>query len=337
MSVVVRRAAAADRDRWDDYVARAPGAHFGQTWAWREVVERGFGTPARYALAERDGRVCGVLPPFEKPHALFSAPGGLLADDEGVAAALLQPATAEVRRAGLAWLELRDQRRVWPGLETNAEHCTLVLELAGSEEAQWKTFGAKLRNQIRKGQRSGWTARWDRTAVEAFHRVLLENMRDLGTPVRGTTFYRGALQAFGDGADVLLVERGGDVGGAMFTVRHAGTMTDPWASSLRRYFAACPNQVLYWEALRRAIATGCRRFDFGRSQWNSGTFLFKAQWGATPVPLYYQYALGRATRVPTLEHQKRGYDLAVKVWRRLPLAVARTLGEPVRRRFPEVL
>jgi FemAB-related protein (PEP-CTERM system-associated) len=337
MSVTVRAAVALDRDRWDDYVTRAPEAHFGQTWAWRDVVERGFGARARYLMAERDGRVCGVLPVFEKPGALFSAPGGMLADDDTVAAALLAPAAAEVRRAGLQWLELRDQRREWPGLETSREHCTLVLDLAASEQAQWQAFDAKLRNQIRKGQRSGWTARWDRTAVAAFHRVLLENMRDLGTPVRGAGFYRSALQAFGERADLLLIEHGGATGGAMFTVRHAGTMTDPWASSLRRHFAACPNQVLYWEALRRAIATGCRRFDFGRSQWNSGTFLFKAQWGATPVPLYYQYVLGRATRVPTLEAQKHGFDLAVRLWRRLPLAVAGTLGEPVRRRFPEVL
>jgi hypothetical protein len=28
--------------------------------------------------------------------------------------------------------------------------------------------------------------------------------------------------------------------------------------------------------------------------------------------------------------------LAVRLWKRLPLPVARVLGEPVRRRFPEV-
>ena len=58
--------------------------------------------------------------------------------------------------------------------------------------------------------------------------------------------------------------------------------------------------------------------------------------GATPVPLYYQYLLGRARRVPTLEDQKQGYRLAVEAWKRLPLPVARPAGERVKRLFPEV-
>ncbi|HET7224155.1 MAG TPA: GNAT family N-acetyltransferase [Candidatus Eisenbacteria bacterium] len=338
MSLEVRGATSADRGRWDDYVASRCDAHFGQRWAWREVIEQGFGCAARWTLAEQDGRVRGVLPLFEKRgHALFSAPGGLLADDDATAIALLAAPIARVRRERLDWLELRDQRREWPGLETNPEHCTLVVALQSSEQAQWKAFDAKLRNQIRKGQRSGWTARWDRGAVDAFHRVMVENLRDLGTPVRGAAFFRRVLDAYGADADLLLVERDGEVGGAMCVVRQGRTLSDPWASSLRRHFASCPNQVLYWEALRRAIADGCTQFDLGRSQWQSGTFHFKTQWGATPVPLFYQYARGRAARIPTLAAQQHGFDLAVRVWKRLPVPVAAALGEPVRRRFPEVL
>src|SRR5262249_11601500 len=153
---------------------------------------------------------------------------------------------------------------------------------------------------------------------------------DLGTPVRGPGYFRGALEALGDGADLLVIRAGGEPAGAMFLVRHRDTASDPWASSLRRHFARCPNQVLYWEALKRAIAPGCSRFDFGRSQWNSGTFQFKRQWGAEPVPLHYQFLRGRAAGPPSLEDQKHGYGLAVQVWKRLPLPLARALGEPVK-------
>jgi hypothetical protein len=55
------------------------------------------------------------------------------------------------------------------------------------------------------------------------------------------------------------------------------------------------------------------------------------------VPLYYQYVLGRARRVPTLHDQKHGLEMAVRVWQRLPLAVAARLGPVARRRFPEAL
>jgi hypothetical protein len=123
----------------------------------------------------------------------------------------------------------------------------------------------------------------------------------------------------------------------MFLVTHGAGVTDPWASSLRRDFAWCPNHMLYWEAVQHAILAGRSEFDFGRSQWESNTFRFKQQWGAVPVPLFYQYVLGRARSVPTLEAQKGALETAVRLWRRLPLPIAGMLGEPVKRMFPEVL
>lgn len=336
----VRPATANDRARWDAYVLAHPDSHFGQRWGWIELTASSYGVRAHAWLAESGERTTGALVLFEKAggdRALFSAPGGALADDDATAAALLEPARSLLASGRHAWIELRDQKRAWPGLETSTEHVTMVLELAGDPDSQWKAFDPKLRNQIRKGEKAGFVVAWGREQVDVFHRVLLENMRDLGTPIRGAGYYRRALSALGDAADLLVIARDGDPAGAMFVVAHGGTGTDPWASSLRRHFAHCPNQVLYWEALRRAFALGLKRFDFGRSQWNSGTFRFKEQWGARPVPLHYQYVLGTASRLPTLADQKAGFDLAVRAWRRLPLPLARALGEPAKRMFPEVL
>ncbi|HEY2956424.1 MAG TPA: GNAT family N-acetyltransferase [Candidatus Eisenbacteria bacterium] len=331
-----------DAERWDAYVRAAPDSHFGQLVAWMRLVERQYPCRATYSLALRHGRVSGILPLFLHRGApgggiLFSAPGGLLADDEESARALIAAASGRVREEGLRYLELRDQRRRWDGLVTVEEHATLELTLAAGEEEQWRGFDAKLRNQIRKGQRSGFEARWGADGLAAFHRVLLENMRDLGTPIRARGYFRDALERMGSAATVLVLYSGREPAGAMFLVEHRDGIADPWASSLRRFFDRCPNQVLYWEAIRYAIGRGLKRFDFGRSQWDSPTFRFKAQWGARPVPLHYQYVLGRAGSAPTLEAQKHGLGWATAAWRRLPLPVARALGEPLRRLFPEAL
>lgn len=338
--VRVRALAAGDEAAWDAYVLASAHGHFGQTLAWKRLTEETHAVRAEYRLAESGGRVVGVLPLFRRGGrggTLFSAPGGLLADEAPVAEALLAPAREQVARDRLQWLELRDQRVAWPGLETNDEHVTMVLDLEADADAQWKRFDAKLRNQIRKGEKAGFTVRWGHEGVADFHRVMVENLRDLGTPVRGRPYFRRALECLGERASVLVIERGGEPAGAMFTVAHGDTMADPWASSLRRHFAHCPNQVLYWEAIRRAFALGLRRFDFGRSQWESPTFRFKQQWGARSVPLHYQYVLGEGSRMPTLGAQKSGLSLAVSLWRRLPLPLAGWLGEPAKRRFPEVL
>jgi serine/alanine adding enzyme len=339
--LLVRPLEERDGAAWDDYVARAPGAHFCQLTAWKRLTERAYRCPARYWIALEGGRVRGVLPLFVKRgplgRTLFSAPGGLLADDDATAAALLEPAREAVRREGADYLELRDQLRRWPELETVEENVTLILRLEASAEAQWQRFDAKLRNQIRKGEKAGFTTRWGRDLHAGLHRVLLENLRDLGTPVRGAPYFRAAAEALGDRAEIVVIEHQGRPAGAMFLARMGARQWDPWASSLRRYFALCPNQVLYWAAIRRGIERGLGSFDMGRSQWGSGTFHFKQQWGAEPVPLYYQYALGRARQVPTLEAQQHSFDLATRVWKKLPLAVAAPLGERVRRLFPEAL
>jgi len=56
------------------------------------------------------------------------------------------------------------------------------------------------------------------------------------------------------------------------------------------------------------------------------------------VPLYYQYLFrDAADAVPSFGEEQQRMRLAVALWKRLPLPVARVLGEPIRRRFPELL
>jgi FemAB-related protein (PEP-CTERM system-associated) len=323
---------------WDAYVLAREGSHFAQRAAWGHLVREFFSADARWWTArDAGGRIVGVLPAFRGRDALFSAPGGLVADSAEASAALLARARVDVERERLQWLELRDQAAEWPDLVTNREHVTLVLDLEADEDAQWSAFDAKLRNQVRKAQKSGLRCETGAEHLPAFHRVFTENMRDLGTPAMELAYFRRALELYGDDAAVLVVYRGDVPMGGMFVVGHGATHFDPWASSLRRYFAYCPNTLVYWEALRRAIARGARRFDFGRSQPDSGTYRFKTQFGAVPRPLAYQYALGRARRIPTLADQKASFDLPVRVWRHLPLPLARAIGPRARRLFPEAL
>lgn len=341
MSVTVHTLDPKGFARWDEYVWRTPGSNFASRTAWKTLVEGWFGCRSDWRLAERNGRVVGILPLFEKgsgrSRMLFSAPGGLLADDAEAADALLDPARERVARERFGMIELRDQRQKWDGLETSEEHCTMVLALAGDVESQWNAFGFKLRNKIRKALKSDLTARWGREHLAAWHRVMLENMRDLGTPLQSPDYFARMLDAYGADAEIEVVEADGRPIGALAAVRHAQTCANPWSSTLRAFRARTPNHLLYWEAIQRAITRNLRWFDFGRSQWNSPTFEFKRGWGAEPVPLYYQYVLAPGSPAPKLEEQKHAFALAVRIWQHLPLAAAGALGPIARRRFPEAL
>jgi hypothetical protein len=113
-----------------------------------------------------------------------------------------------------------------------------------------------------------------------------------------------------------------------------GMLEIPWASSLRRYNRLSPNMLLYWSVLEFACQRGFRVFDFGRSSPDSGPFRFKAQWGAAPVPLYWHYWVRNGGPLPNLTPKNPRMQMAIRLWRRLPVAVTRFLGPPLVKNLP---
>ncbi|HXV27889.1 MAG TPA: GNAT family N-acetyltransferase, partial [bacterium] len=113
---------------------------------------------------------------------------------------------------------------------------------------------------------------------------------------------------------------------AAFTLRHHDIVEIPWASSIRDYDKLCPNMLLYWEVIKHAISSECRRFDFGRCSKESKTFAFKKQWGPEIHPLYWQYPMGQASPVPAVNPKTDGFSPFIRLWQKLPLPVSNRLG-----------
>jgi serine/alanine adding enzyme len=86
--------------------------------------------------------------------------------------------------------------------------------------------------------------------------------------------------------------------------------------------------------LEYACQQGFKVFDFGRSTPDSGTYRFKAQWGAQPKQLHWYYWLKDGRSIPGLNPQNPKYALAIRLWQRLPLAVANLLGPHIVKHLP---
>lgn len=107
----------------------------------------------------------------------------------------------------------------------------------------------------------------------------------------------------------------------------------PWAASRREYFSFCPNNLLYWEAIREACQKGYRRFDFGRSSLGSGPYRFKKQWGGVDEPLHWQYSAWNGQRAAMLQSDDPRFHWAVQTWQRLPLGLTNLIGPALRKRM----
>ena len=193
----------------------------------------------------------------------------------------------------------------------------------------------KARNQVRKAQKSDLTVeRGGPELLDAFYTVFARNMRDLGTPVYAKKFFAEVLEACGERARIIAVRLKDAPIAAGFTYRTGGMIEIPWASSIRDFNALCPNHLLYWHALETAIADGVQVFDFGRSTPGEGTFKFKEQWGAEPVPLHWEYWLAAGDTLPDQSPKNPKFERAIAMWKRLPVSVASTLGPAIVRSIP---
>ena len=339
-----------DAKAWDAYALSAGvDGHF-HAYAWRNVIWRALKHRPHYLIARRQGSVTGILPLFDVRSRLFgrsliSVPflngGGILADDDASAIALLRRADDLVRQGGYRYAELR-HRQAFPlagDLACRQHKVAMRLSLPDHPDSLFERFKAKLRSQVRRPVKAGARAQIINGQnivsrdIDNFYQVFSENMRDLGTPVFPKSLFRETSGSFGEQAWLTIVWLDGHPAAAGLMVGFGDAVEMIWASSLRCFNRLAVNMLLYWEAMRTAIEQGYRTFDFGRCTEDGPTHRFKAQWGAEPVPLHWYYA-GDTDRIPDVSPTNPRFHIAVRAWQNLPIPIANRLGPVIARSLP---
>lgn len=344
--MIVREADDRDQRLWDEFVSRFTCSAY-HRYAWRRLIERVYRRQTYYLGAFRGGDIAGVLPMVRLKSLVFgdflvSLPyfnyGGPLGDDV-VVRQLLEHAVSLGQRLGVAHIEFRPtpgfERSCYVGLAERADKVTMRLALPSDPDCLFRSFKPKLRSQIRRPLKAGAEACHGTTGlVGEFYKVFSENMRDLGTPVFSRELPEAIVDTFPQDARIFVVRMGNEPVAAAVVVSHGELLEIPWASSLRRANCHSVNMLLYWSVLEWACLQGFKIFDFGRSTVDSGTFRFKRQWGAEPLPMPWYYWTRRAGPIPHISPDNAKYRLAIKLWRRLPLPIANLLGPLIAKNLP---
>jgi FemAB-related protein (PEP-CTERM system-associated) len=312
-----------------------------------------------------EGAVLGILPLVHIRHWLFgnslvSMPfcdaGGVLAAEGRTERILVEHGLRMADELGVPVLELRQyqplacmddrgfsgetspqgQREVlavpgWRVSMTAGNKVRMLIGLPETPNELMQSFKAKLRSQIRKPVKDGLTVKVGSVELlDDFYDIFAANMRDLGSPVHSRQFILQILLGFPERAKVFVVYGNGIPMACSMTLGFNGILSNPWASSLRRYGRFAPNMLLYWSMLEYACQQGYATFDFGRSTVDEGTYRFKEQWGAKPAPLYW-YRFSRDS-CPSSEttSESRWMIRASECWKRLPVRVTRVLGPRIR-------
>jgi FemAB-related protein (PEP-CTERM system-associated) len=336
MSLNVRPARAGDAAAWDAFVLNLPEATFFHRFGWKRVTEQAFRHRTHFLLAERDGRIEGVLPLAEIKsrlfgHSLISLPfcvyGGIAAATPEARAMLDAHAQRLAAELGVGHLEYRDRDaphdEVWPGTDL---YVTFRKELDPEVEKNMLAIPRKQRAMVRKGIKNELSVDWE-AGVDGFFAVYADNVRRHGTPALSKRYFALLREEFGDDCDVLLVRGpGGQVVSGVLSFYFRDEILPYYAGDALEARNLAANDFKYWELMRTACERGIRVFDYGRSKIGTGPYDFKRNWGFEPRPLHYRYKLVRAASVPQNNPNNPKYRLFIKAWQRLPLAVTNFIG-----------
>ncbi|HEY0313125.1 MAG TPA: FemAB family XrtA/PEP-CTERM system-associated protein [Allosphingosinicella sp.] len=329
-ALTVRVAGPGDRAAIRAFVEAQPDATPFHLPEWSEAIGRGCGQHSLTLVAERGGRIAGLLPLTHVRSPLFGSAlvstgfgveGGVLGQE---ADALAEAAWRLAEDRACSSVELRGGPIPTGWARKEGLYHGFARDLPQDDEAILKTIPRKQRAEVRRALSFGLDVTVNRDTA-AHYRVYSESVRNLGTPV----FPRALFEAVLDGldTDVLTVSRDGTPLASVLTLYFRGTVYPYWGGGTRDARSARANELMYFELMRHAARRGCTRFDFGRSKAGTGAFAYKKNWGFEPRPLVYAIK-GEARETNPLSPK---YRLQVAAWKKLPLWLANRLGPPIAR------
>ncbi|MSR74019.1 MAG: FemAB family PEP-CTERM system-associated protein [Planctomycetes bacterium] len=343
--VTVRELSPARESAWQEYVMGHPQGTLFHDLAWRDMLRKTFRHRCCYLFAERDGKLCGVLPlviirsVFFGTSAVsvpFGVYGGVIADDAASTEGLCDAATEAAADAGAAYVELR-HLHLPPAcdLPESGLHCTFIKALPARVEDVLPGIPRKARAEVRKARAAG-TLRVNTKPVPipVFHALFAENKRKLGSPIFPQSMFWNLLEVLPGRVHTMAVEQDGRAIAVLMSFLWRGQFMAYYSGASESANANSANNLMYAAAMEEAVRLGATHFDFGRSRRDTGPYAFKVNQGFEPTPVHYQFVTKRGATLPSINASNPRYDFAKRLFRALPRVAAEKLGSFVAKRMP---
>jgi peptidoglycan pentaglycine glycine transferase (the first glycine) len=286
----------ADARAWDRALLDLPNPHILQSWAWGEFKAR-HGWDASRLLFQEEGRAVAAASVLQRrlprlPVSILYVPKGPALDwtDADLAARVLADleGLARHRRALFAKIDpdvyypdevsdlSRRPRRApetaqllasrgWRFSDEQIQfRNTVLLDLDRAENELLAAMKQKTRYNVRLAMRRGVTVReGGADEVDTFYQLYAETSERDGFPIRPVEYYHDAWGSFlEDGlAHLLLAEAEGETVAGLILFTFGPTAWYMYGASSDRHRRHMPNQLLQWEAMRRAKEAGCTLYD----------------------------------------------------------------------------
>ena len=225
-------------------------------------------------------------------------------------------------------------RAQFSDLQPKTHKVAMRLPLQESADAQWNVLDRKLRNQVRKADKSGLTVEiGGEELADEFYDVFAENMRDLGTPVYDFRFFLEILRTFPESARVFVVRRDQKAIAASDHLSRVGVDGSPVGLVAPRAQPSVREHRLYWAMLATASPEDARvrlrAFDAGRRH-----LPFQEAVGSGAAAAGLGVRDRRRQALPDLSPKNPKFQRLVALWQHLPLWLANAAGPGIVRGIP---
>lgn len=324
---------------WGAFVDHAPQATFFHDWRWSDIVQEAHGHAPLRLAAMRGDEVVGILPLTEVKSPFFgrslistgfTVGGGVAALDDQAAHALAEAAIEAGRARKVSYVELRSERALFSDWRSKEQtYASFIKTMPFDEDARLAAIPRKRRAEVRKAiklEAEGRLRIRFENDVSVFHDIYARSVRNLGTPVFSRRYVALLTEAFGDAAEIAIVEGDGAPVAALMSFYFRDRVMPYYVGAIDGARPLRAFDYLYWKVMARAGDRGAPVFDFGRSKIGTPHFDYKKLWGFEATPLAYQYALINAKEVPDVNPNNAKFALVSSAWKRLPLPIANRLG-----------
>jgi hypothetical protein len=200
----------------------------------------------------------------------------------------------EQRLGGWRYTELRpidSGRFVGTVLFPSGSYWLHMLSLEPSTESLFANLDkANLQRRIRRAERENlvYERGTSLELLDRFYALMLKTRRRHGLLPQPRAWFQNLLRYMSPDAEIRTVRKGEIPVGAIFTIRHKGTVVYKYGCSDEQYhnFGAMP--LLFWKMIDESKDEGAEQVDFGRSDLNqAGLVAFKDNFAGTRRQISY--------------------------------------------------
>ena len=307
---------------------------------WMNFVRRVYDFPVYRFASETHQQIDGWLALVRVQHPIFgdyltTSPfgsyGGFAYSSVAARDALLDRAQKLANDLGVDHVNVRfeaGEETPPAGWIQHPIYATYRADLSPDPDTLLRAYSSDHRNHIRKSLKKGFSTRFGHLdLLDDVYDGLARSMHELGSPYHNKNYLRAMAESLGDTLEfVVMYSARGELAGAGVFISLGDVVTNLHANILRRFRSDYAGEFLYWSVIERYCRKGFKTLDLGRSLIGSGNEIFKLKWRPCKTPPAYWYYLPKGGRVPELNQKSPKFQMAIWMWKRLPLFVVRLLG-----------